>query len=359
MKVKKNKQIKHNGIISFWKFMFCIMLVIFHTTAYMPEEGNLMKHGRIGVEFFFLVSGYLMAKKALNKKEENLSIGQETVQYIWKKIKSFFPYILIAFICTFWVNNYYISYTISQTINSVWNLLLIDMSGVKTTFIIDHSWYISAMLISMLILYPMIRKYKSNFTHIIAPIIVFFVGGWISHEIGNLRGPAEWTGLIYQGVLRAFFEIALGTILYEIAEKIKKIRFTQLGKHIYTLIELVGFLSIFIIVNIEDASNNYDFCMLLILAISVTLAFGEKSIFYNCVNNKFIFYLEKLSLPIYLNHVWLIKLIIKVFDGMSYGLVLIFVIISSIVFSIICVYIIEKLKKLNMKKIRKIFIEEA
>lgn len=44
---------KHNGIISFWKFMFCIMIVIFHVTEKIPKEGSLMKHGRIGVEFFF------------------------------------------------------------------------------------------------------------------------------------------------------------------------------------------------------------------------------------------------------------------------------------------------------------------
>lgn len=165
--------------------MFCIMIVIFHVTERVPEEGSLMKHGRIGVEFFFLVSGYLMAKKALNTKEENLSIGQETVQYIWKKIKSFFPYIVVAFIFSFLVNNYYKPYTKSQIVNSIWNLFLVDMSGVKTTFVIEQTWYISAMLMSMLILYPLIRKYKKNFTHIIAPIIVLFVGGWLAHKTGT------------------------------------------------------------------------------------------------------------------------------------------------------------------------------
>lgn len=80
---------KHNGIISFWKFMFCIMIVIFHVTCNMYSEGKLMQNGRIGVEFFFLVSGYLMAKKALNRKKQKISIAQETVQYIWKKFHSY------------------------------------------------------------------------------------------------------------------------------------------------------------------------------------------------------------------------------------------------------------------------------
>lgn len=359
MEIEKKQENKrhHNGIISFWKFMFCIMIAIFHVTEAMPEKGTLMKHGRIGVEFFFLVSGYLMAQKALNQKEKKISIGQETIQYLWKKIKSFFPYVLIAFIFSFLINNYYEQYTKSEMVNTFWNMFLLEMSGIRGIFIIDHTWYISAMLISMLILYPLLRRHGKNFTHIIAPIIVFFIGGWIAHKTGNLRGPFEWMGLTYKGVLRAFFEIALGTILYEIAENIKKVKFTEIGEHIYTFIEIIGFSSIFIIVNIQNASDKYDFWMLLILAISVILAFGEKSIFYNYASNKFVFYLEKLSFPIYLNHIWIIKLIMELFDEISYSLTVITVIISSIVFSIICVYLIEKLKKINFKKINKIFIE--
>lgn len=152
-------------------------------------------------------------------------------------------------------------------------------------------------------------------------------------------------GFTYKGVLKAFFEIALGTILYEFAENIKKVKLTELGEYIYTFIEIIGFSSIFIIVNIPNASNKYDFWMLLILAISVTLAFGEKSVFYNYANNKFVFYLEKLSLPIYLNHIWIIKIIMRLFDEISYSLTVVTVIICSIAFSIICVNLIEKLKK--------------
>lgn len=164
-------------------------------------------------------------------------------------------------------------------------------------------------------------------------------------------------GITYKGVIRAFFELALGTILYEIAEKVKSIKFTDIGKMLCTLVEMIGFASIFVIVNIANASNKYDFCMLAILAISVTLAFSENTFFYNSANKKFIFYLEKLSLPIYLNHKWIIKLIIELLGGISYGWKVVISIVGSIVFSIICVYAIEKLKKINTIKIKRIFIE--
>ena len=54
---------KHNGIIG-----FCILILLFHCAEKMGKKG-FFESGRIGVEFFFIVSGYLMTKKALNNEE--------------------------------------------------------------------------------------------------------------------------------------------------------------------------------------------------------------------------------------------------------------------------------------------------
>lgn len=350
---------KHNGIISFWKFMFSILIVIFHLTI-MTEGGEvLFKYGAIGVEFFFLISGYLMTKKAMSNNKDCSNIGQETAGYIWKKIKAFFPYILIAFIISLFVNNWNEPYKKNQIVNSVWNLLLMQMSGIKETSVVGQTWYISAMLISMMILYPLIRKYKKNFTYLIAPIIVLLLSGWISHTYGKLTGPLTWTGFAYKGLLRAFFEIALGSILYEIAEKMKNINFTKFARLILTAIEIVGFISIFFITNIKDASSKYDFIMLAILAISITISFSEKTIFYNFANNRFFYYLEKLSLPIYLNHIWIIIIINKTLSNLNYIQKLGILMISTIVFSMIIMYLIELAKKhidKNKKNLKRLLV---
>lgn len=89
---------KHNGIISFWKFMFSILILIFHCSDRAKEGKVLFIDGRIGVEFFFIVSGYLLAKKAFNNKENLDNIGKETFVYIWKKNKEFFS----IYSCSFW-----------------------------------------------------------------------------------------------------------------------------------------------------------------------------------------------------------------------------------------------------------------
>lgn len=349
---------KHNGIISFWKFMFCMMIVVFHLTEKNGGIG-IFSAGRIGVEFFFIVSGYFMTKKALSKEDNCTNIGKETFQYIWKKAISFFDYMLIAFIISFFVKNWVSTFKKNEIVNSVWNLCFLEMSGIKSTAVVGQTWYISAMLISMLILYPLIRRYRKNFTYLIAPLIVIFIGGWISHKYGNITGRTVWTGLIYKGLLRAIFELAIGSILYEFSNKIKTINFNKVGKIFLNIIELVGFSSIFIIINIKDASNKYDFIMILIISISLAIAFSEKTILYNLSNNKFCYYLEKLSLPIYLNHIWIILIINKTLPQLSYWRKLIILLIFTIIISIIIQQFITLIRKVNLRNVlKKVFICE-
>lgn len=337
--------------------MFSMMIVMFHARKLVDNgEKALFLYGAIGVEFFFLTSGYLMAKKALSKKENCSNIGEETYIYIWKKIKAFFPYMLVAFAISLFVKNWINPIPKSKIINSIYSLFFIEMGGIKLISIVPQTWYISAMLISMMILYPIIRKYKKNFTYLIAPIIVIIIGGWISQTYGNLRGTLVWTGIFYTGLLRAFFELALGAILYEVSEKIKNINFTKLGEWILTIIEILGFVSIFIITNIKNASTKYDFVMLAILTVSIAIAFSEKTIFIKLSKNKFCYYLEKLSLPIYLNHGWIIEIIKRVLGYLSYMQKLGIVIVVTLIFSMIIMYLIEKIKGKPTKIARKIFI---
>jgi hypothetical protein len=50
---------KRNGFIDFLKFIFAIIILIHHSWQFFP----ILPIGYIGVEFFFLVTGWLMAKK--------------------------------------------------------------------------------------------------------------------------------------------------------------------------------------------------------------------------------------------------------------------------------------------------------
>ena len=57
------KNSERNGTIDFFKFIFFVMIMIYHGRILEPDRDNwIFCDGFIGVEFFFMVSGYMMAK---------------------------------------------------------------------------------------------------------------------------------------------------------------------------------------------------------------------------------------------------------------------------------------------------------
>ena len=342
--------------------MFSLLVVFKHSANMASNTDNILfLYGSIAVDFFFVISGYFMTKSALKNNTDKNTIGKDTIIYIIKKLKAFFPYILISFIIALMVKNWTMPLNISQKINSIWNLFLLEISGIRYTNVLEQTWYISAMIVSMMIIYPCIKKFGKNYIYIVSPLIVVFIAGYISRTYGNLKDPLGWNGIVYKGLLRAFFELNLGAILYEIVNKIRKVQFTKASKIILTLIENIGFISIFVIANLDNADKKYDFVALLIISISVILAFSENNIFYKHMNNKFIYYLEKLSFPIYLNHLWIIKVVRKTLGDFTYIQKLIITIICTIVVSMVILFLVEKIKKIienHKTRIKKFFINE-
>lgn len=90
-----------SGKIEFNRFLFCILVLIFHLNLYYLGIENFSvdnleftkaAHGAMGVEFFFLVSGFLMAKKAYKNKSnigkvDGAALSNETISFIWGKYK--------------------------------------------------------------------------------------------------------------------------------------------------------------------------------------------------------------------------------------------------------------------------------
>ena len=362
---KKNVKIldkkKHNGIISFWKFCFCLMIIIYHARLFADKNDYiLLPLGSIGVEFFFIVSGYFMAKKALNTANDSNSLGKETISFILVKIKSLLPYVLFSGLLSLIFLNIYTNMNTYENISSIWDLLLLKMVGLKGTQVNGPVWYLSSMLLCMFILYPLIRKYKKEFIYIIIPLIILLGSGIINQNVSNFRNPNDWLGFTFLGNIRALIELSIGSAIYVICEKIKNTEFTIIGKISITIIEIFGFITPFIVSQFI-ASKKYDFIIILILSISILLAFTEKTLEYNILSNKFSYWLEKISLPLYIfNHpIRIFMLNSSLFSNINYyQKTLIFIIITFVV-SIISMYIIEYLKKKNyyLKTIKKVFIK--
>lgn len=346
---------KHNGIIGLWKFIFCLVVVVLHVGESFRKDHNvLFINGAIAVEFFFLVSGYLMAKSISKTKKGKELIGKETFEFIWKKIKSFFPYVAISYIVALIFCTFLNQLTIKSYVLSIWDLLLLRFFGLKSTGLIQHLWYITAMLFSMSLLYPQIKKFKDNYFYFIAPLTVLILAGLINKNMNDLKMPHVWVGYAYRGMIRSYLDVCLGTLIFPLVEKLKKINFTKVGKVLLTLIEIGGFLIVLGISNFR--TTVYDFVLLLILFIAVLISFSKKTLDSNILNNGFVYFLEKISLPIYCIHLPIrnfVRDFSKIYNfNLNYKIQVVIVLLSSIILGIIIMKIVEYFK--NKKILNKV-----
>lgn len=352
---------KHNGKISFWKFMFSLMIVALHLGVSHTNYKYHFEAGSIAVDFFFIVSGYLFCKKVLNLKlNSKEELGKKTFNFFIKKVVKFLPYIIFLWIISIPFSIFVNKLTFLDFTRAFFNLLYIPIYNNSIYNIYGITWYISAMIITETVLFPLLIKFKENFVYIMSPIIVFFLGNYIFIKYGNVAVPWDLGVFCYKGILRAFFDINLGMLLYMISMKINKIKLTDFSRFSLTIIEIVGYISIFSLANKINAHMKYDYLMIIILAVCILISFSKKAYLNDFCNNKFFYYLEKLSLLIYLNQWFIIELvefIIKKFSfNISYYYELLVIIIMLIILGIIEFKILKFIKS-KWKDIKAIFIE--
>lgn len=354
---------KRNGKIELLRFIFSIGVLCFHVQKYLATEikptGNVrfdfFPHGAMGVEFFFVVSGFLMASYVFNsmEREKNLSLGKSTALFMKKKFMGIFPmHCIVAlpvFIATALGRNWGLSKCFDKAVDSISGFFFLQMAGFQGTYINHIEWYLSAMLIGMLLIYPLLRKYYTTFTHIIAPIFSVLALGYMAHNYGKLSGVMSWEGLCYRGTLRGVLELSLGTTCFEISRAIKAMELTKKGRLAFTAAEIVlwGMCAVLVMTTV---SYYYEIYTLLIIAAATTITFANIGFGNNIFNNKFIYYLGKLSLPIYLSQLILIELVPSYLGHLSVPIQMIITIAGTLIISVGLLHLTDYVTSRKMKK---------
>lgn len=353
---------RRNGAIDFWRFVFAVILVIFHSSMIdiamlHPGEETVFPFplGPLAVEFFLLTSGFLFAKSMNKTSDDGQLSWKSTWTFMKGKLMSFYPAFLICLVLTFIAVNatqlichaapYAAGASITQNIKNLginfgkmlYEATLLRNFGLEFKRLLDQAWYLSAMLLVMLLLYPIYRKNKRRFEYYIAPIIAVVLLGFLFLHGTSLLNPSKRFELFYKyeftykGNVRAMAEICLGVVCYRVCEWLKKVDFTKFGRIVLAVLELFGYgFAICYMHTIAIANYNYfwhdlskamaahnqeisvleldfgdsfkalNFVLLFFLAVSVTITFSEKSIISCLFNHKIFSLLGQYSLYPYL-----------------------------------------------------------
>lgn len=310
---------KRNWAIELLRFVFAVFVVVFHFNATRETRIWLGYHGNIGVEFFAILSGYLLAKKILFR-DATIS----TSKMIIEKMRSFYWLWIIAIF-----SSTLVLAILSSDINAsnyVTDLFLLYGFGIHNGYL-PHGWYLSCMLISVGLLTPILikinarKKYNDDFSLLI--IADLFLMG-VLFQTGKLSGVTDSIGIFPKAMIRFIFAALLGVIINYCVYKYRKYydscnaKKQSLLNAICVLFGIISLCGVMIYINGTWAEKGYgEFLATGAMGILVFCSFAlelRKENESTCKNGAFILcklccYLGKLSLPIYIIHPLVQKLV--------------------------------------------------
>lgn len=276
---KKEMQKRRNTVIELFRFLFTICVIVAHLRS-SYDGFHFSWNGHIAVEFFFVLSGYLMTFQCY--KDDNTDLATSTWRFMRRKIAGIAPvwYTVLAIML--------IIYFVSRSITGFSNIstfitrlvptaLFLSSYGMQEIISIPFSWYIPVMLVSMLILYPVVKTWKTKFTRIVAPLIVLFFCSWAMITKGKLfMLKEELIGFVYPQQIRGLAELCMGCVAYELSCLIKQKfanRLTISGRVLASIIS-VSMLTLPIVWLILGLHGSSHTTVLLMFAIGVAVSFS-------------------------------------------------------------------------------------
>ena len=84
MEAARSEKRKRNGRIDLLRFVFALVIMLHHSRYVLGDDHAVFIGGSLAVEFFFLVSGYLMAVSAerANQRGPMTRPGAETWSFL-------------------------------------------------------------------------------------------------------------------------------------------------------------------------------------------------------------------------------------------------------------------------------------
>lgn len=348
-----------------------LLVIIFHFSK-LPFISFDFEIGWVGVQLFFVLSGYLITRILLNEKEE-LEFKPYLKKFYWRRTLRIFPiYFLYLFFVTFL---YYLTgepgdyndaapYLFTYTYN-----FFILTPEWQVTRVYGHLWSLSVeeqfYLCWPLIVFFLNRrnlKYFAIALFFFVPLFRYFLGTVLLDQMNpNNVGPS-----IYLFTLSHFDAFAMGGLLTMFNSKQRDL-ILKYKWPVMALVILIGIVNLFsyaapitsyeisslgyVVGNLENYQHVWSYTLLNILfgvAILSLVVEGSK-----LMSNKVLVFMGRISYGMYLYHFMAIIMIEKVFGKPVINELVTFIIclVSIIGISYLSYIVIEKpLLRLKDKK---------
>jgi peptidoglycan/LPS O-acetylase OafA/YrhL len=372
--MKKLTNSSYLPMVDFWKCIFTIAIILYHANKMEGfEKANLFPYGYIFVEFFFMVSGFFMAKSIFDMQNKPIkSLGDETWRFTFKKIKGIYTPIFVAFWIHFIIRmiieeveapDLYLEIT-----HTIRELTLTYSTGLTVgRYHNGPTWYISSMLIGMFLIYPLLRKFYSTFSSVVAPAFALLAYAYLQRNYSSINLSAHYGEWICLGLLRAICGILIGVFIFTLINKVKETKqeFTIAGKSLLVILELgLAVYLMLIAANYDKLFKDkfYGYFAMILQAILVFVLFLNPVKIKNALFSKACMWAGEISFYYYLNHRIWTRVFETYIPDLGYGkkqVILLYFIHTtvSVIFSMVLCHFLEKAKPHIFKFCRKLFLK--
>ena len=337
-----------NGSVEFLRFLFTSIIIFFHINLDLWDQKKVIavigdapvtffNHGNIGVEFFFLVTGWLMAKSIYSRyiqpktschaessgkadradkagsTDQTMGAGStgdadnagtgiftETMNFVTHKAHAIFPYYLLACALTPLVRLMTDrTLTLSYFMNRLPSLFFLQRVGIGKPFI-GCTWYLSSMLIALVAAYPLCRRFYKAYTLLIAPVLCAVLLGAVIVLTGTLGDIGDWFFFTYKTNVRAFAEISMGATAFEITRRMQGRAYPKAVRFLFSLTALIC-LGLSLAYMCSAMGGEYGLVVFYLLFVLVVIAFSGEGILCRTgfFSHPVFTYLGRISLPMY------------------------------------------------------------
>lgn len=301
----QNSHKKVSSSIDIVKFLLAAQILICH--AGLVFGISLIDSAFIYVEWFYVFIGYTLAYRIINE-DNRYNTFLTSCEIIKSRILSILPYYFlsstIALIMKLWTSEFIIeeSWAVHKII---FEYLLLSMTAVPVASLTNVSWFLSAMVFAMILLVPFAVKYKHKFFRwsILIYIVIYY---YFFITDGYIYDPSKWTPFGYKGLLRAVGSISLGLFGYEFGLLFKD----KFKNYILeSIIVIFSYAVIFYIVKYRpDQKLFFLFPFIYMLLIIIQMQSKKFIIPVSPITSV----LSKLSITLYLNHLYVFLCINKI-----------------------------------------------
>lgn len=332
--------------IELLRFIATMGIAIFHFEWIYLGKPVYFQHFYLWVEFFFVLSGFFLARNVEKGSREN---EMESLQYTLRQAKKMYPAYIVGFIFSF------IVYCMANQVKGLWRILKLIWSAKWEMFYfhlfgIDPTApninavtaYIPALLIASLVLHYLLCNYKKITVNII--VILVPIAGY-SHIVNLYGNLSQWTA--YEnwytvGILRALAGMSVGILAYNMSNCMKIVKKGGIILTTGSLLMILG------LVLFRNSISYYDEVIYpYVFGICIGSIYARKIEDSKVFWKKVIIYFGRISLNIYMLHYGVCYLMRICCPEINYRSIAGIYLLLVIIFAIVVEAFLKKTKRLN------------